>query len=88
MRGLVMTLPVKNLPASILDLAPDDARWADLPTETRCWNRGYYSFKVHGGADNSSGKCFRDHESTGKVHYVDGNMVCPGFIKDTVEVTS
>jgi hypothetical protein len=66
----------------VSDLAPADAKWAPLPTQRRCWNCLYYSFKVYGGEDSSSGKCFRDHEKARKVYYVDGNMVCSGFKLD------
>jgi hypothetical protein len=67
---------------SIEDLAPPDFKWTTKDDPKRCWMCGYYSFKTYGGDDSTSGKCFRDHKSSGKVWYVDGLMTCPGFIPD------
>ena len=64
------------------DLAPDDATMTDPSNPRRCWECGYYSFKVYGDQDNTSGKCFRDHKTLHKVYWVDGLMTCPGFIEE------
>ena len=47
-----------------------------LATVQRCGNCDCFSVKaiVRGGV--ASGKCFRDHTATGKVHYVNADQVC------------
>lgn len=63
-------------------LAPSDAQMTTKDNPRRCWECGYYSFKVYAGEDDSSGKCFRDFKTASKVYWVEGLMTCPGFLVD------
>lgn len=68
---------------NISNLAPPNATWTNKDNPRRCWMCKYYSFKVYGGDNDTSGKCFRDHKKDSKVWYVDGLMTCPDFIENT-----
>lgn len=71
-----------NLYASLADddLAPPNATMTDRNNPRRCWNCGYYSFKVYGGEDDTEGKCFRDRGTSKTFWWVNGLMTCPSFI--------
>lgn len=62
---------------------PSDAILTTADDPRRCWNCGYYSFKIYGGNDvDTSGKCFVDFADNRKMRYVHGLMTCPKFQPD------